>query len=126
MTRSVVAVIAGYLVFAVSAVLLFQVSGIDPHARPELFLGVLSVVYGMAFAALAGFAAAALAKRHEILHASLVAGVMAVLAIVSLLTQIGEASAWSELATVFAMAPAAVLGGYVRSMRRGVRYPRGE
>jgi hypothetical protein len=39
--RNIFAVICGYAVFAVSAVLLFQLSGIDPHADPSVLILLL-------------------------------------------------------------------------------------
>ena len=45
--RSVVAVVLGYAVFAVSGGLLFKVAGRDPHAVQELWFVVLAVIYGM-------------------------------------------------------------------------------
>ena len=77
MVRSVLAVIAGYLVFAVSAILLFRLSGHDPHAPAEIGFVLVTIVYGMLFATLAGFLAALLGKRFEMEHALAVASLIA-------------------------------------------------
>jgi hypothetical protein len=50
--RSVLAVVLGYAVFAVSGGLLFKVAGRDPHAAQDLWFVVLAVIYGMVFAGL--------------------------------------------------------------------------
>ena len=54
MVRSVVGVIAGYLVFGVSAALLFGLSGRDPHAHQDVAFVVLSTAYGVACAGVGG------------------------------------------------------------------------
>jgi putative membrane protein (TIGR04086 family) len=115
MLRSVAGVVAGYLLFAVSAVLLFWASGRDPHREQALSFVVFSVVYGMAFAALGGYLAAAIADRRRRLHGGVLALIIAIGATVSFLAQPGAGSRWSQLTAILFMAPAAVLGGYVRS-----------
>jgi hypothetical protein len=52
--RNIFAVICGYAVFAVSAVLLFQLSGIDPHADPSVLILLLVLAYGTVFSFLGG------------------------------------------------------------------------
>ena len=114
MTRSVIAVVVGYLVFGVSAVVLFEVSGVDPKATPSVPFAILSTCYGMAFAGAAGFVTATIAARSELRHGATVAGVIAVLATLSLVIERSAGSVWSQIASLVLMAPAAVAGGYVR------------
>lgn len=114
MKHSILAVVAGYLIFAVSAVALFQVSGREPHTSHETSFIVLSTLYGAFFAALGGYTAARLAGRNALRHAQLVALVIALLAVISLFVQFGKAVIWSELATLLVMAPSALLGGLLR------------
>ena len=47
--RSVIGVVAGYVIFAVSAALLFQISGQNPHGIVSSQFMMLSIVYGMIF-----------------------------------------------------------------------------
>jgi hypothetical protein len=47
--RSVAGVVAGYVLFAVSAVALFQATGRNPHAPQGPGFVLLSAVYGMVF-----------------------------------------------------------------------------
>jgi hypothetical protein len=116
--RSVFAVIAGYLVFGLSAVLLFQVIGIDPHAEASLGFKIFSILWGIAFALGAGFFAARLSPARPLLHASVVAGLVAVAASVSLVGASG--AKWSQLAALLLMTPSVVLGGWVgASCERG-------
>jgi len=114
MLKSIGAVLAGYLIFAVPAALLFVLSGRDPHAVPTLSFAVGSVVYGMAFAFSGGWSAGTIAHRNELGHAIGVASVILSLAVLSTLLQRGHGSVWTQLSTVIFMVPSAVLGGFVR------------
>jgi hypothetical protein len=107
--RSVAAVVGGYVIFAISAFALFQVSGRDPHAPQPVWFMVASTVYGMLFAALGGFVAARISPTRALLHATIVAGVLALGAIVSLVTSTG--ATWSQWSALILMAPSAYAGG---------------
>ena len=111
--------IGGYLIFGVSAALLFAVTGQDPHVMPGAAFLVLSIAYGMVFAGIGGYAAAAFAPRRPVLHAAIVAGIIAVGATASLLAKPGAGAIWSEAAALVLMAPCAVIGGILR--RRAAR-----
>src|SRR5260370_757014 len=66
--RSIVSVIVGYLIFALSAFALFQISGQPPHqAAPAPFI-FGSIIFGAMFALLGGYVAAWLAKRRPLAH----------------------------------------------------------
>jgi hypothetical protein len=119
--RTLGAVIGGYLIFALSAVALFQLTGRDPHAPQPLWFIVASVAYGMAFAGLGGVVAARLAPTRSLLHAGSVAVVLALGATVSLVTSPGAGATWSQWAALALMAPSAYLGGHLatRSQRAG-------
>ena len=119
MVRSVIAVLAGYLVFGVSAVVLFKASGRDPHVPAGLGFMLLSSLYGIFFAAVGGFLAAWLARRYEFEHALAVAGLIAVAGAASLLTRPGQGAMWTELAALLIMAPAAMAGGWARQRQVG-------
>jgi hypothetical protein len=112
--RSVVAVIAGYAIFAVSAGLLFHLSGQDPHGEATVPFMIGTVVYGVAFALLGGYVSGWIASRAPFTHGLIVAGILAVGASISLLATVGKGSLWTQLTALTAMAPAAALGGYLR------------
>jgi hypothetical protein len=120
MLRSIAAVFTGYLLFAVTAVALFQFSRRDPHREQDLVFVALSVLYGMAFAFSGGYLAAVIAGRKPRQHAGGVALILALGAAVSFLAQPGAGSRWSQMAAFVLMAPSALAGGVVRS-RRGAR-----
>lgn len=119
MLRSLIAVIAGYLVFAASAVALFKISGRDPHAPAGLVFMGLTVLYGMFFAAIGGYIAAWLAGRWEFEHSLAVAGLIAAGGAASLLARPGQGALWTQLAAVLVMAPMAMAGGYLRLRQVG-------
>jgi len=115
--RSILAVVIGYMVFAVSAFAFFQLSGRPPHQEAPFSFVVVSVVYGMAFAALGGYLAAWLSGRRPLAHAVAVAAVLALGATASLLGTLGKGAVWSQVAALVFMAPCAVLGGWLRARR---------
>lgn len=119
MLRSVIAVIAGYLVFTASAVALFKITGRDPHAPAGLVFMGLSVLYGMCFAAVGGFVSAWLARRWEFEHSLAVAGLIAASGAASLVARPGQGALWTQLAAVLIMAPMAMAGGYLRLRQVG-------
>lgn len=121
--RSVVAVLLGYMVFAVSALALFRLSGRDPHAAHDVPFMLWSVLYGVLFAALGGFLAAWVAESWEIEHALGVSCLIAVSGAISLLTQSADSAMWTQLAALLIMAPAALAGGYLRSRQVAARKP---
>ncbi len=112
MVRSIGAVAAGYLVFAASAVLLFQLSGQPPHQPASLRFEIAAIVWGAVFALVAGWLTARIAGRRPATHAAVVAGLIALGAAGSMLADRSGAM-WSQLAAVVVMAPCAWLGGLV-------------
>jgi len=108
--RSVLAVLGGYLIFALSAVALFQLSGRDPHAPQPLWFVIVAVAYGMLFAGLGGILAARLAPTRARLHAASVALVLGLGAAVSLIASAGTGATWSQWSALVLMAPSAYLG----------------
>ena len=86
MLRSILAVLFGYAVFAVSGVALFQLTGIDPHGAiaPAYMAGF--VVYGIAFALLGGYLGGWSAGRRPFVHGAAVAALLATGASASLVS----------------------------------------
>ncbi|HEY4303727.1 MAG TPA: hypothetical protein VGM82_04635 [Gemmatimonadaceae bacterium] len=119
MTRIIIGVVVGYVIFAVSAALLFQLSGHSPHGVVSNQFMLLSIVYGMLFAALGGWVAEKIG-RTPWKAAIAVMAVIAVGAIVSLLTSPSSDARWSQWSAVIVMAPSALIGGWLatRSSRR--------
>ena len=117
MLRSIGAVAAGYLIFAMSAVLLFQMSGRAPHQAQPLAFEIASIIWGCVFALVAGWLTARIATRQPAVHAAALAGVIALGALASLVGD-GSGAKWSQLAALVLMAPCAWFGGLVSRLRR--------
>lgn len=111
--RAIASVAGGYLVFALSAVALFQLSGRDSHAPQPLGFETGAVVFGMVFAALGGYLAARVAATRPRAHAGGVAVVLALGAGVSLVMSPGAGATWSQWTALLLMAPSAYLGGHL-------------
>ena len=116
MIRSIGSVAAGYLIFAASAILLFQMSGRDPHAAAPLAFKVATMIWGVVFALIAGWLTARIAGRQPTTHAAVLAGVIALGAIVSMVTSPGDA-VWSQIGAAAIMAPSAWIGGKLAAAR---------
>ena len=106
--RLISGIILGYLVFGGSAFALFRITGHDPHAPASISFEIVSIVYGILFALLAGYVASFIGGRRDMLAAQIVAVLVALGAIVSMtLTGI----AWSQVAALLFMTPAVLAGG---------------
>jgi hypothetical protein len=112
--RSVIAVIVGYLIFALSAFAFFQISGQPPHQAAPVPIMIGSIAFGMVFALLGGYVAAWLARRRPLAHGVGVAAVLALGAAISSLNTMGKGAVWSQVAALAFMTPCAVLGGWLR------------
>jgi hypothetical protein len=107
--RSVAAVIAGYLVFAVSAVLLYSLSGMNPHAPQSMPFMIVAVLYGMVFAAIGGMVTVSVARLRPLFHAALLSALIALGAALSLITSPAIDARWSQWTAIVLMAPCAFL-----------------
>ena len=112
--RSIAAVLGGFLIFSISAVLLFNISGRPPEVWPGAAFATFAIIYGGVFAGVAGYVAARLSPRAPLVHAAAVAGLLFGAATGSYLMQQSGASLWSLVSTVLVSVPAAMLGGYLR------------
>lgn len=115
--RSIGSVLLGYLVFAVSAFLFFQLAGQPPHAAAPPSVMAASILVGVAAAFAGGYVAALLAGREPFAHGLAVGVVLAAGAIASLAGTVGHGAIWSQVAALALMAPAAAAGGWVRARR---------
>lgn len=116
--RTVVGIIVGDVIFAGSAVLLFRFAGIDPHAMASPTLMGFSILYGIIFAGLGGFVAGIIGRRPDVTCGILLAVIIAVGAITSLVTRPGAGAIWTQGATLVLMAPAALVGDWIRKSRK--------
>ena len=121
MLRSVAAVLMGYLLFALTAIAFFRLSGHDPHAPAGAAFMVISILYGMVFSVAGGYVAATVAGlgKYEFEHAFGVATLIAAIGAASFIAEAPGESKWTQLSAVLIIAPAAIVGGYLR--RRQLR-----
>lgn len=115
MLRSVSGVVVGYLVFAIPAILLFRVTGRDPHAPATVAFALLSIVFGTVVAFAGGYVAGVIGKKAPIWHSAAVGIVLALVAVVSMVLQRGQGALWTQVAAILVMAPSAALGGFLRA-----------
>ena len=115
--RDILSVIIGYATFVISAVLLFQLSGIDAHADPSVGIILLVVSYGMIFSFLGGLLTQLIAKTKKLTINYVLAGIIAGFATFSLIKSTG--SHYTQLAAIFLFAPASLFGGltYLKKIR---------
>jgi ABC-type polysaccharide/polyol phosphate export permease len=112
--RRILGVILGYLIFAVSAVLLFQLARRNPHAEQPMAFMVGSIAYGMIFAAIGGYVSAVSGGSPRVQGVA-VAIIIALGATVSMLAGPNAGSMWSRVAALLLMAPSAAVGGILRA-----------
>lgn len=122
--RTILGVIAGDLIFAGSAVLLFYSSGVDPHAPAAPRFILLSIAYGVVFALIGGFVAGLVGGRADLITGMILALIIAAGAAVTLVSHPGEGSVWSQTAALVLMAPAALMGDWFRKTRKSSRKSR--
>lgn len=115
--RSIIAVLLGYAIFAVSSFALFRVTGHDPHAPASVTFMMVTVVEGIVFASAGGYVAAWIAGRRPVAHAVAVAVLLALGAAASLAATLGHGAVWTQVTALLFMAPSAVVGGWWRARR---------
>jgi hypothetical protein len=112
--RAFLAVVAGYLIFAGSAVLFFRLLNVDPHSPGAVGFEALTVAYGLAFSTLGGFVAGKIARRTDLISGIVLALVIALGATVSMIARPGAGALWTQTAALLLFAPAAVAGDWIR------------
>jgi hypothetical protein len=109
--------LAGDVIFAGSAVLLFYFSKVDPHSPALPGFMVFSILYGIAFALLAGFVAGTISKRPDLITGILLAAIIGIPAIITLISRPGAGAIWSQTSALVLMSPAALIGDWLRKSR---------
>jgi len=118
-SRSINSVLLGYLVFALSAVLLYQLSGIDPHSDPTTGFLVFSISYGLLFSFVGGLLTQLLSKTTKLIVNYELALILAGFAVISYIMTSGNH--YSQIASIFLFAPCTLVGGwcYLKWTQRG-------
>jgi hypothetical protein len=119
--KNVLAVLIGYLIYAVPTVLLYSLSDQTPIGNPSDSFLLGSTLQGIVFAFLGGYVAAWIAPRQDRLHAGLVALIIAVAALLQAYGRPTLSSSGTPLTLLFFIAPSAWLGGVLRSFQDEAR-----
>ena len=113
--RSIVAVALGFAVFVIGSFMPRSAVSDHPSVPPTLGLAAGAIAYGAVFGALAGLTAASVAGRRPLAHSVVVAGLIALAALIHPWLEPGVNPRWLDLSALLIMAPAAVLAGWARS-----------
>lgn len=111
MLRKIIAVISGYLLYAVSAVVLFQLSGHAPHSPTTWGFAGVTAMYGIFFAVLGGVITQYISKTDDLSLNIILALMIAVFAGISGFLSTG--SHWTQIMSIVLFAPSAFLGGWL-------------
>ena len=114
LSRTLLAIVAGYVIFAASAVLLFHVANVDPHSPAGAGFMVLTIAYGLVFALLGGFTAGQIARRADLICGIGVALLIGLGATASMIARPGKGALWTQTAALLLFAPASLVGDWVR------------
>jgi nitrate/nitrite transporter NarK len=114
MLRTIVGIVVGYLIFGVSAFVLFPLTHYDPHAPASPSFEVFAVVYGVFFAMAGGYLGTAISGKRALWVSFTIAAILAAGAISSL---IAVGISWSPVSALICMVPAVVAGGWLRLRR---------
>jgi hypothetical protein len=110
MTKQILGVIAGYIIFVISSLLLFRLSGVKPHSEASVAFMFLTFVYGTVFSFISGVVAQVIAKKNNLKVNYVLFVIMAGFATFSLFKS--EGSSWTQLLAIFVFAPISILGGF--------------
>ena len=110
MIRKILAILAGYVIFVIAALLLFQLSGVDPHSDPSTLFLIGVIACGMGSSLTGGIVAQLIAKDKELTVNYILALVIAGFATFSYFKTTGNH--YSQTAAIFLFAPFSILGGY--------------
>lgn len=116
MIRQIIGVVAGYAVFVATSLILFKVSGRDPHSDPTLTFVLLTLVYGVAFSFTAGFITQIIARTRNVKINYILALIIAGFAMFSFFKS--EGNHWTQLLAFFIFAPVSILGGLFYNKRQ--------
>ncbi|NER14719.1 hypothetical protein GWK08_14780 [Leptobacterium flavescens] len=117
MIRNLLAVVAGYVFFTFSAVLLFGFGGIDYSRVVSPNLILISAFVGGLFAFFAGYLTAGIARENAKKAGIALSALIAIIALVSILAQAEAETYWSQLLTIFLFAPLAYAGSRIKNKR---------
>jgi uncharacterized membrane protein len=116
MIRKVLSIMIGYLVFAVTALALFEFAGQNAHSNPTIIFAIFAAIYGAFFSFVAGLVSQYVAKTSNLKINYILALIIAGFATFSLLKTVGNH--WTQLLAIFIFAPVSILGGLFYKIKK--------
>ncbi|MDN3658064.1 hypothetical protein QWZ08_20600 [Ferruginibacter paludis] len=111
MGRKIVSVIAGYIIFVITALALFKFSGQKPHADPTTTFVILTAIYGAVTSFIAGLVTQMISRTKSLIINYILAFIIAGFATFSLVKSAGNH--WTQLLAIIIFAPASIVGGLI-------------
>ena len=119
--RSVLAVVAGYAAMA-AVVIAFSVAlkqvapnWMGSEGAPNSTYVVTNLIYSLSAAVLGGYVAASIGSRAPLAHACALAGIVFLLAIVSMMQMGDKQPRWYQVALIIVGTAGTVIGGLLRA-----------
>ena len=117
MLKNVLAVLVGYLIYAIPTVMLYSITGQSYSLQPSDRFLLGNTLQGIVFAFLGGYVAAWIAPQRDRLHAGVVGLIIATAALLQAYGRPAPGASGGPLALLFFIAPSAWLGGVLRSFQ---------
>ena len=105
--------LAGYLISAVSSILLFTLGRISPHQSATTAVAWITAIYGIVFAVIGAVVGASFSRKNAIGIGASIALTIGVVALWSWYATPADAH-WTHMIAIFLMAPAAQFGALFR------------
>ncbi len=125
MIRSIIAVIAGSVIWMVTAL---GMDGVLMSLMPAWFgangnvesvpLMLFMMSYSLLFSVLGGFVTASIARRKEIQHALALGGLQLAMGIIATVQFYDTAPLWYHVMFLMLLVPANIFGGQLRTMQK--------
>ncbi|QPH40988.1 hypothetical protein [Pedobacter endophyticus] len=109
MIRKILSIIAGYSVFVISSLLLFELSGQKPHEDAINLFIIFAAIYGAFFSIVAGYITRLIAKSETLNINYILAVIIAGFALFSLVGSDGRH--WTQILAIVIFAPISIVGG---------------
>lgn len=116
MTRKILAVIVGYIIFAATALAFFKVFNIEAHSAASTTVMIQTAINGIIFSTLAGWVTQLIAKTGSLKINYILALLIAAFATFSYFKASGEH--WTQLMAIFIFAPVSIVGGWMAVRRK--------
>ena len=118
MIKSILSIISGYVAFSIAVLILWLAFGYGPKDIPPTNFLLFSIFCEAFFAVGAGYLVGLMARRRELLHAGILAGIFAIIGLASLIFKTHQYPYWVALSIIVINAPCTLLGGYIRQSTR--------